>query len=494
MTHVERQRLLAHLDMTSGWLVDEVAGLSAAQLEFRRAPGAWTIAQVLEHLVVVAPIYWRDLQTAMKAPPVDRATLMDDADVLWYGIDRTNREQAITAELPQRQLRDVRAALDEYRRHHDRLRLYVSTTRDDLRRHFVRRQRCDAYQWALLISTHEQRHVLQIREIKADPKFPPPQAAVRWNAVLDQPSAWYESAGARAVADSVLAWQLETGAWPKNIDMTAPPAAGQKPGPEESTIDNGATVTQIRFVGRVYQATTEERYMTSARRGIEYLLRAQYPNGGWPQYFPLRKGYYSHITFNDDAMSGVMTLLTDLARGSADLPPFDDELVSRAAGAVEKGLDVILKTQVRLQSPGGTATRSGGAGPLTAWGQQHDEGTLEPRPARAFEPVALASRESVGLVHVLMRIENPRPGVVEAVEAAVAWLRAVRIDGKDRWARFYEIGTNRPLFAGRDAVIRYRLEEIEQERREGYSWYGDYAATLLTRDYPAWKKRISLPR
>jgi PelA/Pel-15E family pectate lyase len=494
MTDIERQRLLAHLDMTAAWLADEVAGLSAEQLEFRPAPGRWSIAEVLDHLVVVAPIYWRDLQTALKEPPVDRASLMADADVLWYGIDRTNREQAITPELPQRQLRAARAAIDEYRRHHDRLRLYLSTTRDDLRSHIVRRQRCDAYQWALLISTHEQRHVLQIREIKADPKFPRPQAAVRWNAVLDQPAAWYASPEARAIADSVLAWQLETGAWPKNIDMTTPPAAGQKPGPEESTIDNGATVTQIRFVSRVYQATTEERFMASARRGIEYLLRAQYPNGGWPQYFPLRKGYYAHITFNDDAMSGVMTLLTDLARGSGGLPPFGDELVGRAALAVERGLDVILKTQVRLQPPGGTTLRAGEAGTLTAWCQQHDEGTLEPRPARTFEPVALASRESVGLVLVLMRIENPQPRVVDAVEAAVAWLRAVRIDGTDRWARFYEIGTDRPLFAGRDAVIRYRLEEIEQERREGYSWYGDYAATLLNRDYPAWKRRISPPR
>jgi hypothetical protein len=53
-----------------------------------------------------------------------------------------------------------------------RLLEYVRTTEDDLRDHYVERQRCDAYQWALLISTHEQRHVLQIREIKADPKFP----------------------------------------------------------------------------------------------------------------------------------------------------------------------------------------------------------------------------------------------------------------------------------------------------------------------------------
>jgi hypothetical protein len=172
VSELDRQRLLAHLDMTSGWLVDEVSGLSAAQIQFRRAPDAWTIAQVIDHLVVVAPIYWRDLQAALEESPAGRVSLMTDADVLWYGIDRTSREQAIPTEQPSGDLRDLGKSLEVYRTHHDRLRQYIRTTKDDLRRHIVRRQRCDAYQWALLISTHEQRHILQIREIKADPKFP----------------------------------------------------------------------------------------------------------------------------------------------------------------------------------------------------------------------------------------------------------------------------------------------------------------------------------
>jgi DinB superfamily len=172
LTELERQRLVAHLEMTAGWLVDEVSGLTTAQIEFRRAPNAWTIAQVVDHLVVVAPIYWRDLQTALKQPPTDRPTWMTDADVLWYGIDRTRREQAVPTERPTGEFRDLRASLEAYRTSHDRLLKYVKTTRDDLRSHIVQRQGCDAYQWALMISTHEQRHVLQIREIKADPKFP----------------------------------------------------------------------------------------------------------------------------------------------------------------------------------------------------------------------------------------------------------------------------------------------------------------------------------
>lgn len=172
LTGSERQRLIAHLEMTASWFLDEVSGLSPAQIEFRRAPGSWNIMEVIDHLVVVGPIYWDDLQRAVKSPPSDRRLSSGDAEILWYGIDRTNREGAIASEMPGARLRDLQAGLDAYRTAHARLLQYVRTTNDDLRSRVVERQGSDAYQWALLISTHEQRHVLQIREIKSDPAFP----------------------------------------------------------------------------------------------------------------------------------------------------------------------------------------------------------------------------------------------------------------------------------------------------------------------------------
>lgn len=180
VTERDRQRLLSHLDMTAAWLSDEVAGLGAAQTAFRRAPDTWSIAEVVEHLVLVSEIYWQNLQDALKTRLKPGSTekssteksRMTDADVLWYGIDRTWREPAIPTERAAGKLQDVRAAMETYRRNHDRLRRFIATTGEDLRAHIVQRQGSDAYQWALLISTHEQRHILQIREIKKDPKFP----------------------------------------------------------------------------------------------------------------------------------------------------------------------------------------------------------------------------------------------------------------------------------------------------------------------------------
>jgi hypothetical protein len=171
LSELERQRLVAHLEMTSAWLADELADLTPSQAQFRPGANAWTIAEVLEHLVLVEDVYWQDLQSALKQPPA-KGSAMTDADVLWYGIDRTRKEQAIAGERPAGQLRVLKEGLQTYRTRHDRFLQFVKTTREDLRGHLVPRQSCDAYQWALLISTHEQRHILQIREIKRDPRFP----------------------------------------------------------------------------------------------------------------------------------------------------------------------------------------------------------------------------------------------------------------------------------------------------------------------------------
>jgi hypothetical protein len=167
MTATERQRLVAHLEMTGDWLVDEISGLTPAQLAYKRSPEEWSIAQVIDHLLVVGEIYWNDLQMALKSPVGEFETRNTDANILWYGIDRSNREKALSNEVPMGRFRDLASAISEYRKNHARLLEYVKTTNDSLRGHYVARQGSDAYQWILLISTHEQRHILQIRDLKA---------------------------------------------------------------------------------------------------------------------------------------------------------------------------------------------------------------------------------------------------------------------------------------------------------------------------------------
>ncbi|MGQ9634647.1 MAG: DinB family protein [Bryobacteraceae bacterium] len=172
LSELERQRLVAHMQMTESWLADEVAGLSKEQLRFHPARGAWSILEVVEHLVISEPIYWQDFQRAMKTPPSRFKSNAGDDDILWYGIDRTRREKAIPSEDVKGQLQDLSAGLKALRELRAAMLRYVRSTRDDLRSRIVPRQGCDAYQWLLLITSHCQRHILQIREIKSNPGFP----------------------------------------------------------------------------------------------------------------------------------------------------------------------------------------------------------------------------------------------------------------------------------------------------------------------------------
>ncbi len=329
-----------------------------------------------------------------------------------------------------------------------------------------------------------------------------------WKGSLPKDPSWTASAEARALAENLLLYQLSSGGWPKNTDMARPLTAAEKAelakrDATEGTIDNGATTGEIRALAAIHVATGEPRFRAAAEKGIAYLLAAQYVNGGWPQYFPLRSGYYRRITFNDQAMVRTLEVLDDVAAGRGAFAWTEPALRTRSADAVRRGVECILRCQIVTD------------GVRTAWGAQHDEVTFAPAAARTFEPASLASAESVGIVRFLLRAEKPSADVVAAVTAAVAWLQAVRIDGavwetvdapdllkgRDRvfrrdpaagplWARFYEIGTNRPIFIGRDRVIHYAVAEIEHERRVGYAWYNDSAKSLLEREFPRWQKRV----
>jgi len=173
LSKIERQRLVAHLELTQSWLQEEVAGLSNPQLRFRPSPSAWSVVEVVEHLRLAEPIYWQQLKDAVKAPPGgQKPPATSDADVLWYGIDRTVRQRTEDRKSPHDESIDLGTGLEAFRKLHGEMLEYARTSDHDLRSHLVPKEDVDAYQWILEISAHTQRHILQIREIKASPSFP----------------------------------------------------------------------------------------------------------------------------------------------------------------------------------------------------------------------------------------------------------------------------------------------------------------------------------
>lgn len=202
-------------------------------------------------------------------------------------------------------------------------------------------------------------------------------------------------------------------------------------------------------------------------------------------------------------MVRLLEFVREVARGGT-YAFVDDARRKSAATAFDRGIDCILKCQIKVD------------GKPTAWCAQHDEVDFRPRPARSYELATLSGAESVGIVRLLVSLDDPSPEVVRAVEAAVKWFESAKLTGirvdtvKDEkgpkgvnkvvvkdpaapalWARFYALDTNKPVFVDRDGVPKPELADIGYERRNGYAWYGTWPQKLLEVEYPAWKKRIA---
>ncbi len=175
ITNEDREHLLVHFQMTTQMVAEQVRGLSPAQLEYRASPDRWTIRECISHLAVAEPDYWRDLTAAVKAEPnmKDKKSVATDADIMWYGIDRVVHTKTGGGHEKVETYKNMGEALAKFQALRATMIDYIKSTSDDLRAHsFGQQERIDCWQWMLEISTHAERHIQQIREIKNDPNFP----------------------------------------------------------------------------------------------------------------------------------------------------------------------------------------------------------------------------------------------------------------------------------------------------------------------------------
>lgn len=308
-----------------------------------------------------------------------------------------------------------------------------------------------------------------------------------------------------SLAEKILIYQLPNGAWGKqlndgitvNYKLPIDKKLLEKikaTGDDHATIDNNATTREINALVKAFKTTKNPSYLSAAEKGINYLLVMQYENGGFPQYYPNKAIYRKQITYNDNAMINALTVLYNVVEGKNDFETINSDLKLKSKIALKKGIECILKNQV-LQN-----------GIPTIWADQYDEVTLQPAKARAFEPISLATGESVGIVRFLM-LQPVTPEIEKSIKSAVKWFTANKIEdysygvkelngkrvrvlkeekGSVVWARFYDIDTNKPIFGDRDGSIKYNYNDISEERRNGYSWYINFADKLVNKDFPKW--------
>lgn len=312
-------------------------------------------------------------------------------------------------------------------------------------------------------------------------------------------------AAAQAAAVALVRGQLESGGWNYLVEFDPrarrawayrSDARGREGGSARrrntTTFDDDNTQGALRFL-MAFLGTATNRPSTELkiiREALDYglakMMEAQYPNGAWPQRYdgqahdlakhPVRPArapktwarawpkpdYSGYYTLNDHTQRDCIRTMLMAHKHFGD---------RRFLEAARKGGEFLILARLPEPQPG--------------WAQQYNF-DMEPAWARAFEPPAICSAESVGVMRMLMELflETGEERLLEPIPAFVAWLKRSEI-GPNKWARYYELETNKPIYGDRDGKIHYTLSEISEERQRGYGWEGSFGVPQAIADYEA---------
>lgn len=302
---------------------------------------------------------------------------------------------------------------------------------------------------------------------------------------------------------NMTTWQIANGGFYKAMASKYKSAysGGQKSewrakdGGDLGTIDNDATIQEMRLLATRYKETTNSNYKStfknSFNKALNFILTMQRASGGIPQVWPKRGNYSDQITLNDNAMVRVMVLMMDIANSAS---PFDTDIIDDATrgkmkSALDKAINFLLKAQIVNN------------GNLTVWCAQHDTSSLAPVGARAYELASKSGSESAGAVWFLMNWPDQTEAIQNAIKGAIAWYKKTKVtglyfnkkagtfekrDGNVLWYRFYEVNSDDYFFCDRDGASSKTQDftKISEERRTGYQWAGDYGTALISAEAP----------
>lgn len=309
---------------------------------------------------------------------------------------------------------------------------------------------------------------------------------------------------AQETARALVRTQLLSGGWHYRIEFDPevrrrwfyrvdPPSARRKQGERRvpwnlTVFDDNNTQSALQFLMRVDRTLDgkDPEIRQAVEYGLEKLIEAQHPNGAWSQAYdgnreagpsagggiaadPSQRArypeewsrthtggdYWWYYTFNDGVMRNIILTLLEAHRAYGRREYLD---------AARKGGDFILLAQMPEPQP--------------VWAQQYNR-RMEPTWARRFEPPSVSAGESEGVVRTLMDLYRATGDEKyrKRIAPALAWFRRSRLpDG--RWARFYELKTNRPLYFTK----QYELVYTDNDLPTHYSFQGEYGIPALITD------------
>lgn len=310
-----------------------------------------------------------------------------------------------------------------------------------------------------------------------------------WQATGDE--AFLE--GAKGAAKALLDCQLESGGWPADFDFESSDpekwwlrqevAAGvveRGKQSNSSTLDDNKSQSALLFLLELSHDPAS-RGDSSLQAAVTYafdrLLAAQTKIGSWPQQFsgpapadgivkkamipaewprefPKEK-YADFHTLNDGNLQKIVELMLR-ARELTGEPRYLD--------AVKRCGDFLLLAQFEGHQP--------------AWAQQYNQ-EMVPVWARKFEPPAVSSTESLGACFTLFEIwlATGEEKYRATIPAALDWLEQAKLPN-GRWSRFYEFGTNRPLYC---VAETYELTYDDSNLPDHYGFQPEYGGEKIER-------------
>lgn len=257
---------------------------------------------------------------------------------------------------------------------------------------------------------------------------------------------------ARLAAGAVMRAQTCQGGWLSASALEPRCGMGEVRDEPGIALDEGLTAQAIGFLMDLQAIEPDkprrDRLQASITRALDYLVDKQNGHGAWPLSFG-RMSYAAHSTINDDLTTSHVRILLR-AQATYDEP--------RYRKAALRGIEFLLRTQ---------STRGG-------WAQQYNE-RLEPAGARRHEPAALSSLETAHVLHTLLyaRTVLDDPRLQPALDRGARWLERSAI-GVNRWARFYDLKRNRPLYVDPYGAMHRTLDALPADRRDSYRWEGRF--------------------
>jgi hypothetical protein len=229
-------------------------------------------------------------------------------------------------------------------------------------------------------------------------------------------------------------------------------------------LEDEVTDAPIGFFLDMFDATGDSVYFRAARRGVDFMVRAQYPSGGWPQVYPPPENSYSrYYTINDGVVSDTILRLLDFYRRSRE------------------------KIYLETAAKGGRWLISAQLGPPTyGWAEQYDF-EMKPAKARAFEPPSISPRATCHALQSLLALylETGDKAFLDPFARAVDWLEQAKV-AEGLWVYLHDAETGEPIFMTRDGR-RYGDCRLMAERDMDMFrwWFGSFGLPSVIAD---WKR------